>query len=109
MGHSKNAYWFGSKLDTETVKKLVPYNTATSLQVTITVVAGMIWTIKHPFEGVVEPDEIDFKEILDICEPYLGDVVGVYTDWNPLKNRTHLFEEKFDDSDPWLFENFILQ
>eukprot|EP01080_Neovahlkampfia_damariscottae_P007014 gene7014-11179_t len=109
MGHKKNAYWYGSKLDTEQVKKLIPYNTATSLQVTITVVAGMILAIRNPSEGVIEPDEVDFEEILEICNPYLGDLVGVYTDWNPLKNRKHLFKEKHDDFDAWLFENFLLQ
>ena len=36
----------------------------------------------------------------------LGKLVGVYTDWNPLKERSLLFPEDVDASDPWQFKNF---
>ena len=39
-GHKKNAYWYGSQLSIEEARKLAPYNNATSLQVTIAVLAG---------------------------------------------------------------------
>ena len=51
---------------------LAPYNSATSLQVTIAVLSGMIWAMENPNRGIVEPDEIDFRRSLDICMPYLG-------------------------------------
>ena len=38
--------------------------------------AGMIWAIENPNRSVVEPDEMDFQRILEICRPYLGPVVG---------------------------------
>jgi len=33
--------------------------------------------------------------------PYLGPVVGQYTDWTPLTDRERLFPEDLDKSDPW--------
>jgi len=106
MGHARGAYWFGSRLTIEQARRLAPHNSATSLQVTSAVVAGVIWAIRNPNEGVVDPEEIPFDEILRFCNPYLGDVVGSYTDWTPLKDRGWLFAEEIDESDPWQFKNF---
>ena len=104
-GHAKGAYWYGSQLSIEEARSLAPHNNATSLQVTPTVLAGMIWAMKNPMAGVVEPEEIDFRFVLDICRPYLGPVVGQYTDWTPLDRRGQLFPEDIDTSDPWQFKN----
>ena len=38
--------------------------------------------------------------------PYLGPVVGKYSDWTPLKGRDGLFPEDLDRTDPWQFKNF---
>jgi homospermidine synthase len=104
-GHAKGAYWFGSQLSINEARELVPHNSATSLQVTATVLAGMIWALENPMLGIVEPDEIDFRRILEVAKPYLGPVVGVYTDWTPLAGRGALFPEDIDPSDPWQFKN----
>ncbi|MET1025778.1 MAG: homospermidine synthase, partial [Dongiaceae bacterium] len=86
---------------------LGPDYNATSIQIAAPVLAGAMWLIENPNRGVVEPEEVDYKYILDICRPYLGPVVGVRTDWTPLKNRNVLFPEtNLDTSDPWQFENF---
>ncbi len=104
-GHAKGAYWYGSQLSIDEARKLAPYNSATSLQVTVAALAGMIWAIENPAMGIVEPDEIDFRRNLEICRPYLGPVVGKYTDWTPLFDRGRLFPEDLDESDPWQFKN----
>ncbi|MBI1206705.1 MAG: homospermidine synthase [Azospirillum sp.] len=104
-GHAKGAYWYGSQLSIAESRELVPHNNATSLQVTVAVLAGMVWAIENPACGVVEPDELDFQRILEICRPYLGPVVGAYTDWTPLDDRSRLFPEPLDPSDPWQFGN----
>jgi homospermidine synthase len=104
-GHSKNAYWFGSRLTVHEARKLAPHNNATSLQVCVSVLSGMVWAMENPNRGIVEPDEIDFRRNLEICMPYLGTVVGKYTDWNPLFDRERLFKEDIDKSDPWQFKN----
>jgi homospermidine synthase len=104
-GHKKNAYWYGSQLSIDEARKLVPYNNATSLQVTAAVMAGVVWAMENPNCGIVEPEEMNFRRILDICLPYLGPVVGQYTDWTPLHERERLFPEDIDKSDPWQFKN----
>jgi homospermidine synthase len=65
----------------------------------------MIWAIENPGRGLVEPDEMDHARVLEICRPYLGPVVGEYSDWNPLIDRSRLFPEDLDESDPWQFKN----
>lgn len=104
-GHKKNAYWYGSQLSVEEARKLAPHNQATSLQVTISCLAGMIWAMENPNEGLREPDEIDYRRILEICMPYLGPVLGEYTEWTPLSDRERLLPEDIDKSDPWQFKN----
>jgi homospermidine synthase len=104
-GHKKNAYWYGSQLSTGEARKLAPYNNATSLQVTSAVLAGVVWAMENPNCGVIEPDEMDFRRCIDVCSPYLGPVVGQYTDWTPLHDRERLFPEDIDKSDPWQFKN----
>lgn len=106
MGHARGAYWYGSQLSIGDARKLAPHNNATSLQVTVAVLAGMIWAMENPAMGVVEPDDMDFQRILEICRPYLGNVVGAYSDWTPLEGRGRLFPEDVDTSDPWQFKNF---
>lgn len=105
MGHTRGAYWYGSQLSIEEARQLCPYNNATSLQVTVAVLAGVIYAIENPRLGVVEPDELDFERILDICNPYLGQLVGSYSDWTPLEARGYLFPEEVDITDPWQFTN----
>ncbi len=104
-GHGKNAYWYGSQLSIDEARKLAPYNSATSLQVTSAVLAGMIWAMENPDRGIVEPDDMEFKRPLEVCLPYLGRMVGKYTDWTPLYQRGELFGEDLDLSDPWQFKN----
>ncbi|NGM18642.1 homospermidine synthase [Roseomonas stagni] len=106
MGHAKGAYWYGSRLTIEEARRVVPHNNATSLQVTAAVLAGVIYAIENPRLGVVESDEIDHERALAICAPYLGEVVGAYSDWTPLQDRAVLFPEELDREDPCQFRNF---
>jgi len=104
-GHARNAYWYGSQLSIDEARTLCPFNNATSLQVTVAVLSGVIWAMENPRRGIVEPDDMDFRRNLEICMPYLGPVVGEYTDWNPLTDRERLFPEDLDREDPWQFKN----
>jgi homospermidine synthase len=105
MGNRKGAYWFGSRLTIAQARALVPYNNATSLQVAAGVLAGAVWAAQHPHSGIIEPDDLDCDDVMQIARPYLGDVVGVYTDWTPLEDRGYLFTEDLDTDDPWQFKN----
>ena len=108
-GHANNAYWYGSQLSIEETRMLAPYQNATALQVTSAVLAGMVWALENPRRGVVEADELDHERILGIMEPYLGPMVGAYTDWTPLTGRGGLFPEDIDTTDPWQFRNVIVR
>ncbi len=108
-GHAKNAYWYGSQLSIEETRALAPYQNATGLQVTSAVLAGVVWMLENPQAGIVETDEMDFRRCLEIQRPYLGPVVGEYTDWTPLVDRSVLYPEDIDTSDPWQFRNVIVR
>ncbi|MBT9293010.1 homospermidine synthase [Prosthecodimorpha staleyi] len=108
-GHAKNAYWYGSQLSIEETRMLAPYQNATGLQVSSAVLAGMVWALDNPDAGIVEADEMDYRRCLEVQRPYLGPVVGVYTDWTPLVGRPGLFPEDIDEGDPWLFKNILVK
>ena len=106
MGHAKGAYWFGSVLSIHEARRLVPFNNATSLQVCVAVLSGVIWAMENPERWIVEPDEMDHDRVLEISAPYLGEMVGKFSDWTPLQDRERLFPEDVDHDDPWQFKNF---
>lgn len=107
LGPKHNAYWYGSQLKIEEARKLAKFNSATSLQIAAGVFSGMMWAIQHRTAGIVEPEEMDYQEVLETAKPYLGKLVGVYSDWTPLKDRNELFSQDLDHEDPWQFQNFI--
>jgi homospermidine synthase len=106
MGHARGAYWYGSRLSIEQARTLAPHNNATSLQVTAAVLGGLVWAIENPRAGILEADHLDHARVLQVAEPYLGDLVGAYSDWTPLLDRGRLFPEAIDTSCPWQFGNF---
>jgi homospermidine synthase len=108
MGHERGAYWYGSRLTNTQAKALAPHNNATSLQTTAGVLGGVVWAMNHPDAGVVDPDEMSFHEVMEVALPYLGELVGVYTDWTPLAHRGTLFPEDVDWDDPWQFKNILV-
>lgn len=105
MGNKKGAYWYGSRLSIHEAKKIANHNNATSLQVAAGVLSGIIWAIKNPDRGIIEPEDMDHEFILHIASPYLGTVGGYYTDWNPLQDQNNSPSKYTDHSDPWQFIN----
>lgn len=81
--HATGAYWYGSTLTVEQAKSLAPYNNATSMQVVSTIVASIKWMLLHPYEGVIEPEDVDHDFILNESLAYLGHVCGVESGWRP--------------------------
>jgi homospermidine synthase len=108
-GHRKNAYWYGSQLSIDETRAVAPYQNATGLQVTSAVLAGMVWALENPNAGIVEADEMDFRRCLEVQTPYLGPVIGAYTDWTPITDRPGLFKEDIDKRDPWQFSNVLVR
>ena len=66
---------------------------------------GVIWAIRNPGLGIIEPDDMDHETMLEIARPYLGEVIGSYGEWTPLENRNWPFEEDIDPEDPFQFKN----
>ncbi len=108
-GHDKNAYWYGSQLSLEEARKLAPYQNATGMQVSSAVLAGMVWALENPGEGIVETDEMNHRRCLEVQMPYLGPVKGYYTDWTPVDGRPGLFPEDIDRKNPWQFRNILVR
>jgi len=110
LGHARSAYWYGSRLTIEEARTLCPGNTATSLQTAAGVLAGVVWAIGHPEQGIVEPDEMPFREILDVATPYLGEMAGVYGDGAASSGWCLPNEEKpADKGDPWQFSSMLVR
>jgi homospermidine synthase len=107
-GHARNAYWYGSQLTIEETRQLAPHQNATGLQVTSAVLAGVVWALENPLEGIVETDDMDHVRCLQVQVPYLGNVAGFFTDWTPLSDRPGLFDEDVDPEDPWQFRNVLV-
>lgn len=106
MGHELNAYWYGSLLSIDEARRTLPFNNATSLQVVAGVYAGVVWALENPQEGVVEAEDMDYKRVLGVAEAYLGEVVGIQTDWQPIDSQHQLFRSPIDIKCPWQFSNF---
>jgi homospermidine synthase len=110
MGHGRNAYWYGSQLSIAEAREIIPGQNATALQVCAGVISAAVWAVRNPKEGYCEPEDLPFDEILRIASPYLGPVVGVYSDWTPLAGRSRMFPEPWlDRQDPWQFGNFLVR
>lgn len=111
MGHDFGSWWIGSILDIEESRRLVPHQSATTVQVAISVVAATVYMIKHPNEGFCQPDDLDYKEILKVAKPYLGKFVSMPVDWSPLSFAREYsdFQKKIpDEKDKWQFTTFLL-
>ena len=102
------ALWYGSQLSIGEARELLgqQYN-ATSIQIAIPVLAGAMWLIQHPNQGLLEPEDLDHEFVMKICRPYLGPVVAVESKWTPLQGRGELYAEPgLNWKDPWQFQNF---
>lgn len=111
MGHPYNAWWVGSILSIDEARRLVPSQSATTMQVAASVMACTLWMIENPDQGVCVPDDLPWQQIINWAKPYLGTLHSTSVDWTPLTNRNDLFgnwDGSTKDPDPWQFANFLL-
>ncbi|NCX00542.1 MAG: homospermidine synthase [Actinobacteria bacterium] len=112
MGHPYKSWWTGSLLNIEDSRKLIPGQSATTVQVSSAVYAAVAWAMKNPNAGLLVPDELPWREVLGYAEKYWGGIHSEAADWDPLVNRRDLFEgwndKKVDRADPWQFSNFLV-
>ena len=112
MGHPYKSWWTGSLLNIHESRKLVPKQSATTVQVASAVYAAVAWAMANPNAGYRVPDELPWREVLDYAEKYWGGYHSEAADWDPLMHRNDLFKgwnnRKYDESDPWQFSNFLV-
>ena len=111
MGHPYTSWWTGSLLNIHDARKLIPGQSATTVQVGSAVYAAVVWAMDNPDRGYMVPDDMPWREVLEIAEPYWN-VTSVQSDWTPISDRNDLFKgwngREYDESDPWQFKNFLV-
>ena len=114
MGHPYRSWWTGSLLSIDEARAILPHQSATTLQVAGSIIATVAWMIEHPNEGVRVPDDLPWRDVLDVASRYLGTLHSAAADWDPLTTRNDLFAgfandaDMLDRSDPWQFSNFLI-
>ncbi len=113
MGHGLTGWWTGSQLDIHEARRHVQGQNATTLQVAAAVLGGLVFMIDNPRRGILVPDELPYKDVLAVANPYLGPCPSVQTDWTPLESRSRLFGKwgtpPVDDADLWQFASFAVE
>jgi homospermidine synthase len=116
-GHPYRSWWTGSVLTIDEARALIPGQSATTVQVAVSVMSAIVWMIENPERGVVVPDDLDHERLLEIAKPYLGTYWSDAVDWSPLDNRaeTELFgrfnrptHRLGDDDETWQFTSFLV-
>ncbi len=111
MGHPYKSWWTGSLLNIHDARKLIPGQSATTVQVGSAVFAAVAWAMANPERGFMVPDDMPWREVLPFAEKYWGGYTSIAVDWDPLKFRNDLFRgwngRTYDESDPWQFSNFL--
>ncbi len=111
MGHMYKSWWTGSLLNIHDARKLIPGQSATTVQVGSAVFAAVAWAMKNPARGFMVPDHMPWREVLPFAEKYWGGFHSQSSDWDPLQTRNDLFKgwngRVYDESDPWQFSNFL--
>jgi homospermidine synthase len=99
-------WWRGSLLDIEEARMLMPEQSATSVQVGISVLAAVDYMIRNPTEGVIHPEGMNHREVMWLIEAYLGPVKSMEVEWCP--NDSNVAYKKMDKRNPYCFENFVV-
>jgi homospermidine synthase len=110
MGHQYKCWWTGSLLDIDSARKLIPGQSATTVQVGSAVYAAVAWAMHNPDRGFLVPDDLPWRDILKYAEKYWN-FVSFQSDWDPVSSRKDPFKgwngRDFDLEDPWQFTNFL--
>jgi len=113
MGHGVTSWWTGSQLDIHEARQLVQGQNATTLQVAAGVLSGLIFMIASPCRGILVPDDLPYREVLDVAGGYLGPCPSVPTNWTPLESRSRLFGKwgtpPVTESELWQFSSFAVE
>ncbi len=81
------AMWCGNILSAERASQIAHFANATTLQVTVPLLAAIEWAIQNPDRGIVEAEDIDHEFILDRVERLIGQTHYINVDWDLIKNN----------------------
>ena len=104
LGHERKAFWYGSNLDITEARKIAPGNNATTVQVVGGVISAVIWCLNNPSRGYCETEDLPYKEILSVAEPYIAPVLQAFSDWQPSEGGA----QSDTSNDVWQYTNFIV-
>jgi homospermidine synthase len=112
MGHPYKAWWTGMQTTIEEARSVAPHQNATTIQVAASILGAVAWMLTSPREGVRVPDELPWREVLDVAMPYVGSLWSGPLDWDPVSAHTEWFDRwagvTLDEDDPWQFTNFLV-
>ncbi len=111
MGHHYRAWWTGMLTSIEEARQVAPHQSATTVQVAASILGALDWLLRSPEEGVRVPDELPWRDVVQVATPYVGTTWSGPIDWDPLSTRADWFDRwsgrQLDTSDPWQFQNFL--
>lgn len=79
--YGSGGVWCGSTLSVEQCG--IPHNPPTTMQVTASIWAAILYMMRNPDRGVLEAEDLPWGEMLREISPYLGTISTVETDWTP--------------------------
>jgi len=112
MGHPYKSWWTGMLTTIEEARAVAPHQNATTVQVAASILGAVDWMLRAPREGVRVPDELPWRDVLDVARPYVGTTWSGPIDWDPVTTHADWFDgwsgRALDRGDPWQFTNFLI-
>jgi len=112
MGHPYKSWWTGMQTTIEEARRVAPNQNATTIQVAASILGAVDWMLKAPTAGVHVPDELPWRDVLDVAVPYVGTTWSGPLDWDPVSTHVDWFDQwsgrTLDVEDPWQFSNFLV-
>jgi homospermidine synthase len=113
MGHPYKSWWTGMQTTIEEARRVAPNQNATTIQVAASILGAVDWMLKAPRAGVHVPDELPWRDVLDVAMPYVGTTWSGRLDWDPVSTHVDWFDQwsgrTLDVEDPWQFSNFLVE
>ena len=107
MGNPHMSWWTGSLLDIHQTRKIVPHQSATTLQVAGAILSALEWMKSNANRGIFFPDELPWEPLLKNAEVFWGGFYSTPADWYPTQLKVSSFE-KISGEKNWQFSDFLL-
>ena len=112
MGHPYGSWWTGMQTSIGEARAVAPEQSATTVQVAASILGAVDWLLRSPRAGVRVPDDLPWREVLDVATPYVGTTWSGPLDWDPVSTHADWFDQwsgrTFDRDDLWQFTNFLI-